>query len=680
MLQYIIAGLVIGCIYAIASTGLAVTYQSSGILNFGFGGIAFAVARLYYFLNSEHGWPIWSAGIFSILIAAPALGAFLYFALFRYLSRGSSLVKIIATIGLGVALPPIALLAFGNPPIVAAPGLAPEPVASYMVFGTAVTMDQIIVVLSLLVILAAGFVILRFTEAGLLVRAMVDSPALSSLAGSNPERSSLAVWVVTTTMAGLAGVLLAPIVGLSSGQYNLLIAAAFAAVLLAKLTRVGRVIIISLVLGIVSSVAEYLMPPTSPITSGVIAGMPFAFILVFLLWEARKGEVAEGMVLTGHLDRAIAQPTGTRRGEIGSNLTLRLHYPMGTRTLANRRVIGSVVTMAIIALIPFGLSSFWTSQLTAGVCFGVIFLAFTLVIGEGGMIWLCQAGFAGIGAVFTAHLATADHVPVLLAVILSAIVVGPMGVVVGVLTTRLGDLYVALATLALGLLIDNVVLSLPVFTGPTDVGLSVSHPSFASGTRAYFYLVLVAFAIAALLVEHFRRSTAGLAMSAVRWSERGARSTGIRVAYSKAGISGAAAFIAAVGGGLLVVYYGQATPSSFSTTTGLMWLAVLVTVGIQSNVAAIVAGLTYAIFPALFQSYLPLSWAQVPPALFGLGAVLVARNPSGVVATNIRQADSALDRIRGKGRRSGPDAVDPGHTEVGEMPTGLHGEPVRHSS
>ena len=58
MLQYVIAGLVLGGIYAIAAAGLVVTYQSSGILNFAFGSIAYFIARFYYYLNTQHHWSI----------------------------------------------------------------------------------------------------------------------------------------------------------------------------------------------------------------------------------------------------------------------------------------------------------------------------------------------------------------------------------------------------------------------------------------------------------------------------------------------------------------------------------------------------------------------------------------------------------------------------------------------
>jgi branched-chain amino acid transport system permease protein len=77
MLQYVIAGLVLGGIYAIASAGLVITYVSSGILNFAFGALAFFVARFYYYLHTQEGWGIPYSALVSIVVAGPALGVLL---------------------------------------------------------------------------------------------------------------------------------------------------------------------------------------------------------------------------------------------------------------------------------------------------------------------------------------------------------------------------------------------------------------------------------------------------------------------------------------------------------------------------------------------------------------------------------------------------------------------------
>src|SRR3974390_3459221 len=306
MLQFVIAGLVLGGIYAIAAAGLVITYTASGILNFAFGAMAFFIARFYYFLHTQHGWSIWSSAVVSILIAGPAMGVILYLALFRFLRLSSPLIKVVATIGLSVALPALATWIFSNVTIQQAPGLAPEPVAVYQFLGVPITLDQIIVYICVVVTVVAGALVLRFTEVGLQVRAMVDSPAMTDLSGTNPTAISVGVWAVSTFFAGLAGVLAAPIIGLDSNNFTLLIAASFAAVVAAKLRNLPVAVGVGLLMGVATSLLQRYLPPQSTWTAGIIDAVPFAVIALFLLYSlVRRQRVGENDGWGGALDRAI---------------------------------------------------------------------------------------------------------------------------------------------------------------------------------------------------------------------------------------------------------------------------------------------------------------------------------------------------------------------------------------
>ena len=108
----------------------------------------------------------------------------------------------------------------------------------------------------------------------------------------------------------------------------------------------------------------------------------------------------------------------------------------------------------------------------------------------------------------------------------------PFGLIIGWLTIRMGDLYVALVTLTFGLLMENLVFTLPSFVNQ-GLGLTLNRPDFATSDRAFSYLCLVVFAIIALFIVNFRRSTTGLALNAARWSEAGARTSGISVVQMK---------------------------------------------------------------------------------------------------------------------------------------------------
>jgi branched-chain amino acid transport system permease protein len=161
-------------------------------------------------------------------------------------------------------------------------------------------------------------------------------------------------------------------------------------------------------------------------------------------------------------------------------------------------------------------------------------------------------------------------------------------------------------------------------------------PSFATTSRALLFLGLGIFCAVSLLIVNVRRSTTGLALNAVRSSEAGSKTIGLSVLQMKLLVAGVAAFVAAVGGAILAMNQESALPANYATLGGIVWLAVLVTAGIRSNMAALVAGMMFTVLPGIAIEYLPGAWGQVPPVLFGLGAILVAKNPDGWMA---QQAD-----------------------------------------
>jgi branched-chain amino acid transport system permease protein len=644
MLQFVIAGLVLGGIYAICSAGLVITYTSSGILNFAFGAIAYFIARFFYYLHTQQNWGIVPAALVAIVVASPLLGVILYFLLFRHLRLSSPLIKVVATIGLLVAFPSLATIIFGNEAINQAPGLAPEPVHVYQFLGVPVTLDQVIVYICVVVTVVAGALILRYTEVGLKVRAMVDSPAMTDLSGTNPTAISVGVWAVSTFFAGLAGVLAAPIIGLDPNQFTVLIAASFAAVVAAKLRNLPVAVLIGLLMGVATSLIQRYLPPDSNWTTEVIDAVPFIVIALFLIYSLfRGGRVGGNDGWGGALDRAIT-PQGESRlaGSTSSVLEEASLSFVG-------KYAGPVVLFLLVAALPLIVTSYWVGLCAAAFAYAVIFLSWTIVTGEGGMLWLCQITFAGVGALTTAQLANHYGWPVLVGVLVGGLVAGAMGAIVGFLSIRLGDLYVALVTLTFGLLMENLVFTLPSFVNQ-GLGLTLNRPSFATSDMAFSYLCLAVFVVLALFVVNFRRSTTGLALNAARWSEAGARTSGISVVQMKVIAGGIAALVAGIGGGLLALAQTTFQPSEFATFAGVVWLAILVTIGVRSNTAALIAGLTF-VFPSALLQYYFSTVTILPnllPVLFGLGAISAAKYPDGALAENSRKLRSLVLRLSPK--------------------------------
>jgi branched-chain amino acid transport system permease protein len=473
VLGYVFAGIALGSIYAIAASGLVVTYISSGVLNFAFGSMAYFLARFYYYLNTQQHWGALPSVIVAVGLAGPGLGAFLYLVLFRHLRMASSLIKIVSTIGVSVALPPAALMFFGSQTVTTAPGLTQAPVRVYKIFGAVASLDQIIAFACVVAVVVIGTLVLRLTGIGLRVRAMVDTPALTSLSGVNPSVISIGVWMVSTALAGLAGVLAAPSSGLTPDGMTGLMASAFAALVAARLRSLPIAVGAAMGMGILTDVIQKYLPVNSSLTNAILTSIPFFVIAAFLIvYLAFSRQVNEAASTGGALDNAI-RPQGGATDAARSSANAAV---VASRSGWSPYMLGPVVVIAIVALLPFLLSGYWLTLLATGLAFAVIFLSFTMVVGEGGMIWLCQAGFAAIGAIGTAQLATKHGMNPLAAVLVSALIATPIGVVIGLLTIRLGNLYVALVTLTLGLLADTLIFTRNIFY-QQGLGVPVSRPA-----------------------------------------------------------------------------------------------------------------------------------------------------------------------------------------------------------
>ena len=342
MLQYVLIGLALGSIYAIASAGLVVTYVSSGVLNFAFGSMAYVVARFYFWLNSQHGWATWTSGVVSLLVVAPLMGVVLYAVLFRFVRGQSTLIKLVTTIGLSVLLFAVADLVFGTTTITSAPGLALASDHPFHLFSTPVTTDQVITYGFLLFVVLAGTAVLRLTNVGLRVRAMVDSEAMSSISGTNPGRVALGVWAISAMLAGLAGILVAPTNGLTATGMTTLMAAAFAAVVAARLRSLSGAVGVTLAMGVVTDVIQKYLPANSSFTATIIPSIPFGFILVFLVvYLLRSGSVEEHLSTEGPLDQAI-RPANEDPADVAREAS----------ALPRRAAAISALPMVVVGLLP----------------------------------------------------------------------------------------------------------------------------------------------------------------------------------------------------------------------------------------------------------------------------------------------------------------------------------------
>jgi branched-chain amino acid transport system permease protein len=631
----IVSGLVLGSIYAISALGLVLTYTASRVFNFAHGAIAYFVAVFYYWLHTRHGWSVPAAAFVSIGVVSPLLGLFLWAALFRRLAHTPPVVRFVSTVGLWVALPALVKVIFPwtRSEIFEPEGLIEGEPRVFDVVGVAINANQLVVLIGAAVVAVGLTVLIRYTALGLSIRATVDSPRVAGIAGVNTSVVTASSWMIGMTLAGLAGVLLTPILGLADIQFTLLLVASLGAVVIARMTSLPLAFGGALLIGLAQEVSREWLPDSGVFAKGFRPSIPFIAMLVFLLaYQGLKGERFEVDTRTTRQDRPEAPAPPPLRGW--------------------RAALGPLLLAGALFSVPLWLSDFWVGVVGQGMGLAILFLTFTVVTGEGGMVSLCQMTLAGIGGFTAAKLATDSGWPLGLALLVGAVIAVPVGMLVAGLSLRLGGLYLALATLAFSQLVENLVFAREDFDN-FGTGVEIARPEFFGidfDEAAPFYLLLVVvFLFMALLVYNLRRGTSGLVFASMRSSEPASATIGISVVRSKMIAFGASALIAGLGGGLYAVAIGRAAPASFGLIIGIVWLAIVVTWGVRSILGALIAGIIFVVAPQLVSLYLTEGWSDVPTMLFGLGAIALAREPRGVLFDIVNH--QRLRRLRRQARR-----------------------------
>ena len=675
-----VSGAVTGAIYSLVASGLTLSYSATGIFNFAYGGVAFASAYLFYEFDGALHWHIVPSALIVILVFAPLLGLALDRAVFRLLARAAESAKIVASIGLLIAIPALTewitdgvvdifhvhhlarsstVLQVGFPA-----GLGPVPAASWHLGHIPFNSNEM-VVFGAAVLCAGGlWYLMRRTPMGLRMRAVVDRAPLARMRGVDDARTSRYAWVIGTVLAALAGVVGAPILGaISTDDFVSVVFVAAAAAVLGGLRSVPLAFVGGLLLGVFENLVTGYATFASDI-AGFNDSVPTVLLLVALV--------------------VLARERGRRAGSAADE-TPPPDY-LGYLPRWRRAAPWVLATGFLVAYITILAGKFWAGIMAQGLALSLVFLSFVVVTGMGGMVSLAQATFVTAAALTTGLLFQHFGVPFFAAALVGVLVAVVLGLVVALPALRLGGLPLALATLALALLGDNVLFQWNWFRNGQS-GWTIPRPRIGgldlSSNRTMAVCLLVLVLLVMLLINNLRRSPWGRSIAAVRSSEVAASTSGISPLRVKLALFALSAAIAGVGGIMYASFQTSVTNTTTPAQTGLLWLATVVLFGIRRPVAAAWAGIGSAMTPVLINSgfhwwsWVPswLSWSgtqsgEIPLILFGLGAVTLARDPDGFLSANARQRyERRLRRLAA----AAPEAVEPRGAEA-PAGAGLTGE------
>lgn len=592
LLPFIVAGIATGAVLGIAGTGLVLTYKTSGIFNIGHGAVAAASAYVFYYLNVERAWSWGWAILVAVGILGPLMGL-LMAAISARLAEQRAAMKIVATIGLVLIVQGLATIKFGYNTL-RVPQFLPRGTEFFEVGGVNITYAQVTVTAISLVAVGALYLFFRTSRTGLAMRAVVNDPELVGLHGTNPQRVQRLAWIIGATFASVSGVLIAPSSGLESVALTFLVVQAFGAAAVGAFSSIPMTYLGALVIGVAASVStKYVLEV--PELAGLPSSLPFIFLVVALLVLPRRKLDAPA--------RAERPPSSPWHGPTSVRMTV------------------AAVVVGLLALVPL-LAGNNLSFFTVGLTQAIMLLSLGLLIRTAGLVSLCHAAFAAIGAVAFAQFVSEWSLPWLPAVLLGGLVVVPVAALLALPAIRLSGLFLALATLGFGLMLEQLVYPRSYFFTQDGLGRAMPRPSGFEGDEAYYYVVLAFFVVAAAVMMLIHRSRLGRVLQGLSESPLAVRTLGLNVNLTRLIVFCIAGYFAGVSGILYgsSVNYAVLGDPNYTAYYSLILVATLALMPFREPWYAVVA-LVAAALPAYLHSDNTSSWLNV---LFGVFAIVTA--------------------------------------------------------
>ncbi|WP_280217646.1 branched-chain amino acid ABC transporter permease/ATP-binding protein [Nocardia neocaledoniensis] len=585
-LSYLVLGLGNGAVYAALGLALVMTFKSSGVVNFASGTIALYTAYTFALLRTgelmvpipglprtiDLGQPLGVGPAMAISLAVAAvLGVLCYALVFRPLRTASVVAKAVASIGLMIVIQAMIAQRVGTDLIGVDPIFQLD---TFTLGDRKVPTDRVWLAASIVAIAIAAALMFRCTRFGVATEAAAESEKGAYLTGLSPDRIAFSNWALSSVVAGLGGILIAPMVALNPVAYSMFIVPALAATLVGNFSSIWLTVGAGIAIGALQAEATNLqglyewMPK-----SGTAEAIPLLLILGFLVVKGRPLP-DRGSVIRKVLGRA-PRP---------ENIAIPVLLSVGAGAVALLATSGS-----------------WRSAVVSSIIFAVLGLSQVVVTGYAGQVSLAQLTLAGVSAYSLNVLNQHIGIPFPFAPIVAALFATLIGVVVGMPALRVRGLPLTVVTLALAVFVEAFWFRNPSLNGgvngaPIDrprlfgidlgIGAGEGYPRIAFGLLCLSVLVAVGLGVAWL-----RRSSLGTDMLAVRANERSAAAAGIDVARTKLITFAVGAFIAGLCGALLGYQQTMATAEPFMVFVGISLFAVIYVAGITSITGGILAGL-----------------------------------------------------------------------------------------
>jgi branched-chain amino acid transport system permease protein len=269
--------------------------------------------------------------------------------------------------------------------------------------------------------------------------------------------------------------------------------------------------------------------------------------------------------------------------------------------------------------------------------YAVLSVGLNFAVGYAGQPHLALCAFFGIGAYLVAVLSTRYELSFWVALPIAIAVTAAAGIVLGAISLRLREDFLAIVTIGLNFVIVAVFQYVPWFGGSTGI-YAIPLPSIGGtpfGNETFFAAGLVMLALAVAVSWYLSRTWLGLGLASLRDDELASASSGTPVAAFKIVAFVVSAAIAGMAGALYAPFLSAITPSTFGFTESVVILAMVMLGGSGTIRGAILGAVVLGALPELFRFV-----SDYRLLIFGGILVLVLRfQPAGILG-----ADSAITR------------------------------------
>jgi branched-chain amino acid transport system permease protein len=308
-----------------------------------------------------------------------------------------------------------------------------------------------------------------------------------------------------------------------------------------------------------------------------------------------------------------------------------------------RKGLGFIALPVLLLLYPLSASNEYELRLfMLFMVYAIIALGLNVLVGLAGLVSLGQAGLFALGAYTASILATKAGAGLIACCIGSAAFASTFGVLLAYPTVRVKGVYLAVITIAFGLIVENVAIEWQSLTGGTTGISGIPRPSILgfklSGYQYYYFIAAIVLAVL-LFTRNIQHSRFGRAMLAVAQSETASKSAGINATAIRTLAFVIAAGTAGLAGSLYAFLNSYISPDIFTFSDSVRFLLMVILGGAGTVLGPVLGAYILTYLPEFLQQF---QYWQAFAYGFLLAAVMFVM-PRGVIGTllNARQARQA---------------------------------------